>query len=252
MRSPFTIWRYFLDGIPAYLARHYWWAYLWQPAIRFFDHQPVINMILFGQYRRLLDQTLACLRQCPAGRLLQLTCVYGILTPELIRNLQGEPLYLVDVAPQQLLHSRDKLSSNCPSSMLPARMNAEYLALANDSFTTVLIFFLFHELPPEARQRTYEEMLRVTQPGGRLIVTEYAPLPRANWLYWFWPCRWLVTYLEPFLDGFWHEDLEAALKLCAHKQGKSVRQVEEHRFFNGFYRVVVFEVCDPGETPDRS
>lgn len=47
------IWRYFRDGKPDYLARHYWWAYLWSVSVWFFDHQPIINAILFGQYRTL-------------------------------------------------------------------------------------------------------------------------------------------------------------------------------------------------------
>ena len=243
MRPGFAIWRYFVDGMPVYLARHYWWAYLWQPAIRFFDHQPIINAILFGQYQRLLDQTLACLRRCPGGRLLQLTCVYGKLTPVLVQSLGGEPVYLVDVAPQQLLHSRARPGSG--SRLLPARMNAECLALAGHSFATVLIFFLFHEMPPEARQRTIDETLRVIQPGGRLVITEYGLLPRRHWLYRFWPSRWLITWLEPFLDGFWHEDLEAILQASARAQGKVARQIEEHRIFNGFYRVTVFEVTTP-------
>ncbi|HEB86130.1 MAG TPA: class I SAM-dependent methyltransferase [Gammaproteobacteria bacterium] len=242
MRSRFTIWRYFLDGMPAYLARHYWWAYLWQPAIRFFDHQPIINAILFGQYQRLLDQTLACLKRCPGGRLLQLTCVYGKLTPVLMQSMDGEPLYLVDVAPQQLQHSRAKSGGESRYQLLPARMNAEYLALAEHSFATVLIFFLFHEMPPEARQRTLDETLRIIQQDGRLVITEYGPLPRTHWLYRFWPSRWLITRLEPFLDGFWREDLAAILQERAQQQGKGVKQIEEYRFFNDFYRVVVFEV----------
>jgi len=244
MRARFAIWRHFLDGMPAYLARHYWWAYLWRPAIRFFDHQPVINAILFGQYQRLLDQTLACLKRCPGGRLLQLTCVYGKLTPALMQSLDGEPLYIVDVAPQQLLHSRAKLVGQSRCQLLPARMNAECLALADRSFATVLVFFLFHEMPPEARQRTCREMLRITRPGGRLVITEYGPLPRAHWLYRFPLSRWLITRLEPFLDGFWREDLEAMLQERAFEQGRMVRQIEEYRFFHGFYRVVVFEVTD--------
>jgi len=39
MKFRFSFWHYFLDGVPVYLARHYWWAYLWPPAIWFFDHQ---------------------------------------------------------------------------------------------------------------------------------------------------------------------------------------------------------------------
>ena len=50
-----AFYRYFLDGIPKYLARYYWWAYLWSVGVWFFDHQPIINAILFGQYRKLMN-----------------------------------------------------------------------------------------------------------------------------------------------------------------------------------------------------
>ena len=56
-----ALYKRFLDGTPEYLARYYWWAYLWRPATWFFDHQPIINAILFGQYRRLMEGTLASL-----------------------------------------------------------------------------------------------------------------------------------------------------------------------------------------------
>lgn len=67
--------RYFLDGMPIYLVRYYWWAYLWSKAVWFFDHQPIINAILFGQYKKLMNITLARLERVPRERVLQLTCV---------------------------------------------------------------------------------------------------------------------------------------------------------------------------------
>lgn len=78
------LYRKFLDGVPEYLARYYWWAYLWRWGIWFFDHQPVINAILFGQYQHLLNRTLAQVETSPGARILQLTCVYGKLTPALL------------------------------------------------------------------------------------------------------------------------------------------------------------------------
>jgi|GEM_PF-5881062 len=34
--------------LPDYLVRHYNWAYLWLVSVWLFDHQPIINAILFG------------------------------------------------------------------------------------------------------------------------------------------------------------------------------------------------------------
>ena len=30
--------------LPDYLLRHYGWAYIWPPAVWFFEHQPIIDM----------------------------------------------------------------------------------------------------------------------------------------------------------------------------------------------------------------
>ncbi len=238
-----SVWRHFLDAHPEYLARHYWWAYLWRFGVWFFDHQPIINAILFGQYQVLKTQALrACMVDRPKGRLLQLTCVYGSLTPSLIKSMKGDDLYLMDVADVQLDATRQKLNDKEKTRLLSARMNAEHLAYCNDAFSTILMFFLLHELPPAAREHTLGEALRVLQPGGRLVITEYGQYSRQHFL-----CRWrlmriLLLHLEPFLDDFWHQNLFSVLSNHAKKYNKTLRKVDEFHCFSRFYRVCVFEV----------
>ena len=234
------IYRRFLDGMPIYLARYYWWAYLWPWAVWFFDHQPIINAILFGQYKRLMQITLARLEEAPKERVLQLTCVYGSLTPNLLRRLTPAPLHITDAAPVQLSLAQSKAS---PDEMLLAtRMNAEQLGYKSDSFSTIVLFFLLHEMPAEARRNTLAECMRTLAPGGSLILTEYGSLPRHHLLYRFPPTRWLLTRLEPFLDGFWHEDLSTLLSEFAALHGKCVESYSHATAFSGFYRVTEFRV----------
>jgi ubiquinone/menaquinone biosynthesis C-methylase UbiE len=229
----------FLDGIPYYLARHYWWAYLWPRSVWFFDHQPIINAILFGQYRKLMDTTLERLKEAPLGRVLQLTCVYGSLTPNLIGQL-STPLHITDAATIQLELARSKSTDS--SELLSTRMNAESLGYKEGVFSTTVLFFLLHEMPTEARRNTLSEAMRTLAPGGTLLITEYGPLPTGHWLYRFVPFRWLLTTLEPFLDGFWHDNLPALLNEIAALHGKSVCQSWNITIFSGFYRVTEFKV----------
>ncbi len=246
-RNRFTnIWHHFLDAHPEYLARHYWWAYLWRFGVWFFDHQPIINAILFGQYQPLKKQALqACMTNRPKGRLLQLTCVYGSLTPSLIKSMKDDDLYLMDVADVQLEATRQKLNDKEKNRLLAARMNAEHLAYCNDAFSTVLMFFLLHELPPSAREHTLNETLRVLQPGGRLVITEYGQYPRQHFLCRFWPTRILLLRLEPFLGDFWHRNLFVMLRRHAKAHNKTLKLVDEFHCFSNFYRVCVFEVNSP-------
>jgi len=233
--------RFIKGGVPEYLARYYWWAYLWDKSIWFFDHQPIINAILFGQYDKLLNKTLALVETGPEARLLQLTCVYGKLTPSLLHHTDNE-VHLCDVAVGQLQLARSK-TLNVSDRCHLARMNAETLGYADDAFDQVILFFLFHELPPAARQHVYDEIARVLKHGGSVLITEYGNTPHRHWLYRFWPCRWLLGRLEPFLPGFWQEDVNAKLTGALHKRGKALAEKPhvEHCFAN-FYRVMRFEL----------
>jgi SAM-dependent methyltransferase len=236
------IYRKFLDGVPEYLARYYWWAYLWRWGIWFFDHQPVINAILFRQYDSLLKGTLARIETRPDARLLQLTCVYGKLTPSLL-SLTRNGVHLCDIATGQLRLADRKTSGFAPRRHL-ARMNAECLAYCNDAFDQVIVFFLFHEMPADARHRTYAEIARVVRPGGSVLITEYAQTPRHHWLYRFAPFLWLLENLEPFLPEFWKEDVAEKLSSALVRNGKSLsgEPAIEH-CFSGFYRIMRFNIA---------
>ncbi len=236
------IWQRFLDGKPEYLVRHYWWAYLWRWGVWFFDHQIVINAILFAQYKTLAQRALQdCMKNRPEGRLLQLTCAYGSITPALLETMDDE-LYLMDVAEIQLAATCKKLSKADKSRLLAAQMNAEHLAYIDDAFATVLIFFLLHEMPTDARERSISEAVRVLRPGGRFVIAEYGARPERNLLWRFPLTRWVLQRLEPFLENFWQVDLIALLKECAGRQGKVIKVVDEFQCFSGFYRVCVFEL----------
>ena len=52
------VWPVSLD-IPNYLEEIYWWAYVHPRAVKFFDRHALVNLILFGNYRRLRDDALA-------------------------------------------------------------------------------------------------------------------------------------------------------------------------------------------------
>jgi len=230
--------------MPIYLVRHYWWAYLWPKSVWLFDHQPIINAILFGQYKNLMNATLERLKEAPLDRVLQLTCVYGSLTPNLIRQVQPSSLHITDVADVQLSLAASKVETGQKLGI--TRMNAEALGYKTNSFSTIVLFFLLHEMPPEARRNTLAECMRVLGDGGVLLVTEYGALPKHHWLYRFLPIRWLTTQLEPFLESFWHEDIGALLNELGEAYEKEVRVTSHTDIFSAFYRVTEFTISKRG------
>ncbi len=234
------LWRRYLDGIPEYLARNYWWAYLSPGGVWFFSHHLIVNLILFGQYRAILDEVMRRYAASPSPRTLQLTCAYGALTPSLATAAATGELHLMDAAAIQL-HAAQR---NIPASSKPvlyARINAEALAYADDCFDTVVIFFLLHELPPDARRRALHESMRVLKPGGRLLIAEYAENEGNHLLHRAF-IRWLPERLEPFLHDFRQVDLHAWVAEAVKDSGKSLAARDEVRLFGGFYRVVEYRM----------
>ena len=235
-----SLWRRYRDGIPEYLARHYWWAYLAPAGVWFFDHHFIIDLILFRQYRNILDAVMRRYAALPPGRTLQLTCAYGALTPTLAASPNTRELHLMDAAAIQLKAARRKVHAPA-APVLYTRANAEALAYARNSFDTVVIFFLLHELPPAARARALAEALRVLKPGGNLLLAEYGKFTHRLFLHRFRPARWLLERLEPFLRGFWRSDLAGALQTAAEINHKALVLKEEIPIWRGFYRVLAWQ-----------
>lgn len=233
--------RFFLDGVPFYLARHYWWAYLWKPAIWFFDHQIIINAILFGQYKRLMTVTLEKLTKTNHERTLQLTCVYGQFTKKLTQLIAPQLLHITDVSLEQLHVAKHKTQAT--QSLLATRMNAEVLGYKDDGFTTIVLFFLLHELPTSARQKVLSECMRILSINGSILLTEYGALPKQHWLYRNKLTHRLLTYYEPFLDSFWHDDVKHLLNENGKPFGKRVEVISNTEIFDGFYRVTEYRIC---------
>ncbi len=245
-----SFWRRYLDGNPEYLVRNYWWAYLSPAGVWLFSHHAIINLILFGQYRTILSILTERLSGSPSSRMLQLTCAYGDLTPTLAD--MTDELHLNDVAAIQLQLARTTLARRGRAAGV-ARMNAESLAYATDSFDTLIVFFLLHELPADARQRVLEEAMRVLKPNGRLLVAEYGADRGTHPLHRFLPLSWTMERLEPFLRNFRRSDLHVHLQECAGRQNKSLRLAGETGVFGGFYRVMEYHVHREGpDTTDSS
>ena len=172
-------------SVPLYLAVHYWWAYVHPKAVKLFERQWLVNLILWGNYARLRDAALTELGDRLSGRTLQVACVYGDLTNRLARQAAcgGGAVDVINVLPIQLKNLRGKLATDAPVRLLA--MDSTDLRLPDASYDRALIFFLLHEQPHHYRERTISEVLRVVKPGGKIVIVDYA-LPR-----WWHPLRYL-------------------------------------------------------------
>ncbi len=221
--------------VPDYLQDTYWWAYLHPKSFYFFEREWVVNLILWGNMKRLTQAVIHEIDVAPASRVLQVACVYGDFSNRVADHLgrSDSRLDIVDVAPIQIENVRKKLA---------ARDNADFhlqdstaMSFSEGSFDQTVVFFLLHEQPEEARRKTIEEAIRVTRPGGKVIFVDYHGPKRHN------PMRYvmkpILTWLEPFAMDLWREELPSFMP-----EGIRAEQVESEFYFGGLYQKIVLTV----------
>ena len=190
--------------VPSYLERVYWWAYVRPGAVRLFERQWLVNLILWGNFNRLRDAALDALGARLDGRTLQIACVYGDLTERLRRRLTtGGSLDVVDVLQVQLDNLGRKLPGDPRVGLLQGDSSA--LDIASATYDRALLFFLLHEQPEDVRRRTLAEALRILKPGGRLVIVDYHRPRRSHPLYL--PMVAILKTLEPFAMDLWRHDI---------------------------------------------
>lgn len=222
--------------VPEYLEKTYWWAYVRPWAIRFWEREWLIDLILWFHYKRLRDEALAAFGDDLPGRTIQLSCAYGALTPKLYEKIAkiGGSLDVVDVVRAQLENLNRKLPK--PNKVRLLNMDATKLSLPDATYDRGMLFFLPHELPRPAREKAFDEAFRVVRPGGTILVVEFSQ-PK-----WWHPLRYVylpfLAFLEPFAPDIWkHDDLEAWLpKRFAN------RVVNRKKIFGGYYQILTFKV----------
>jgi ubiquinone/menaquinone biosynthesis C-methylase UbiE len=193
--------------IPDYLQDTYWWAYLHPKSIWFFERDWVVNLILWGNMKKLTGAVLRETRLAVRSRVLQVACVYGDFSNRLAAHLgrTGSRLDLVDVAPIQLRNAAHKLRQHNNISF--HHQDSSALAFPDASFDQTVLFFLLHEQPEAVRRKTISEAIRVTRPGGKIVFVDYHGPHRAN------PLRYLMkpllAWLEPYAMDLWREGLPA-------------------------------------------
>ena len=228
-----------LPAVPQYLQANYWWAYVHPRAVHIFERQWLVNLILWGNYKRLCNAVLHGFGHHLPGRTLQIACAYGDLTPRLAACVApGGTLEIADILPIQLENLAGKLTKDAPVKL--HCMDSAALGFADASFDRALLFFLLHEQPQAVREKTLAEALRVIRPGGTLTIVDYAPPSRLNPLRYLWMP--VLERLEPFARDLFSEKIAAWLP----KNGGFATHGEQ-RHFGGLYQMLTLRVAETGK-----
>jgi len=194
--------------IPSYLREVYWWAYVHPQAVKLFERQWLVNFILLGNFSRLRDAALDALGERLEGRTLQVACVYGDFSQRIAARLAPKAqLDVIDVLPIQLENLREKLPADARVNTL--LRDSAALGFADHTYDQTVLFFLLHEQPVSVRTRTLREAIRVTRPGGKVVIVDYhQPVWSNPFRYLLWP---VLHWLEPFALDLWQRDITAWL-----------------------------------------
>lgn len=191
-------------GVPPYLEKTYWWAYVRPQAVRFWDRPWLIDLILWGNYERLRDAALEALGDRLDGRTLQIACVYGDISQRIRARLAPAAGFdILDVVRAQLDNVARKLRGDPRVGLIHADSSA--LDIESGTYDRALLFFLLHEQPDEVRRRTVSEALRIVKPGGRLVILDYHRPRLTHPLYWSMVA--ILKALEPFAMDLWRHEI---------------------------------------------
>jgi demethylmenaquinone methyltransferase/2-methoxy-6-polyprenyl-1,4-benzoquinol methylase len=117
-----------------------------------------------------------------------------------------------------------------PKNLSYLRADATALPFADASFDVATISFALHEMPASIRDQVLDEMVRVTRPGGTLVVVDYG-LPR-NRLARALAHRIVRAYEDPHYPEFVKLDLRRLL------EQKSIGAFDDRSALAGLARVV--------------
>ena len=217
--------------VPAYLQQTYWWAYLHPNAVRVFERQWLVNLILWGNFSTLRDAALDEIGPVIHGQVLQVACVYGDFSQQIAKRLAPDShLDVVDVAPVQLQNAGTKVK-DYPNVTL-YHQDSTKLSLGDDRYDYTVVFFLLHEQPSKARAQTIQEALRVTKPGGKVIFVDYhRPVWNNPFRYAMIP---ILSILEPFAMDLWREEIIDWVP-----QDRRPKKIAKQTFFGALYQKVI-------------
>ncbi|MGB3189836.1 MAG: methyltransferase domain-containing protein [Limnoraphis sp.] len=171
------------EGYPKYYVQnfhHQTDGYLSDMSANLYDIQ--VDILFSGAADAMRRRVLAPLKQCVQStfntvlpkhiRILDVACGTGRTLKYTRASLPKASLYGIDLS-LAYLRKANQLLSEIPGE-LPQLVqgNAEEMPYVDQYFHGITSVFMFHELPPEARQRVIEECFRVLQPGGVFVICD--------------------------------------------------------------------------------
>jgi ubiquinone/menaquinone biosynthesis C-methylase UbiE len=208
-------------GYPAYYVQnfhHQTDGYLSEFSANLYDIQ--VELLFHGtadaMRRRILaplKNGLAVFSDVPAHQLkvLDVACGTGRTLKSIRAMLPKASLHGTDLSPAYLRKANELLSQDAGTLPQLLQSNAEAMPYTDDYFHAVVSVFLFHELPPDARQNVINECFRVTKPGGTFIICDSIQMSDSPDLEVLMQNFDTIMH-EPYYRSYIHDDMVSRLQ----------------------------------------
>lgn len=144
------------------------WAYL---------YDILVNLILFGQERKMREATITLARIQPGERVIDVGCGTGTLAITAKKRAAGAQIHGTDAAPEMIERAREKALKAGVEVDFRAGL-VEAIDFPANTFDIVLSSLMVHHLPPDLKSKAFAEIFRVLKPGGRLLIVDFEPPQR--------------------------------------------------------------------------
>ncbi len=201
------------EGYPPYYLQNFHYqtnGYLSDESAQIYDLQVdlLFNGIADAMRRRILKPIKEKLTFIPTERprILDVACGTGRSLKQIRAMLPKASLYGLDLSAAYLRKANQLLSQDYDDLPQLIQGNGESLPFVDHYFQGVVSVFLFHELPPTARQKVINECYRVLQPGGVFVICdsmqkldspEFEPMMQ----------NFSITFHEPYYNHYISDDL---------------------------------------------
>jgi ubiquinone/menaquinone biosynthesis C-methylase UbiE len=131
-------------------------------------------LLTLGRERAFRERLVDLARLAPGEAVLDVGCGTGTLAIAAKRRVgPGGAVHGIDASPEMIARATRKATRAGADVVFQTEI-VEALPFPDAHFHAVLSTLMLHHLPRPARQRCAREMRRVTRPGGRVLVVDFA------------------------------------------------------------------------------
>ena len=199
--------------------------------LRIWPQEPLTWEVAQTRFRSSFHQVLADYAPKTVRDILDIGCSIGISTLNLhhyYQSHQNEPVRTIglDLSPYMLTVA--KIRDTDAEIAEWKHANAENTGLPDGSFDLITLQFVLHELPRQATQRIFREVLRLLRPQGCLAIADNDP--KSKVIQNRPPVLFtLMKSTEPWTDDYFTFDVEAALQATGFEHQTTLATDPRHR-----------------------